>query len=86
LEAPSIFNSDSKKEKIMTQLNQLYYVHIDDNPSSAVMKVLANETSIQAGGTYVALGFLGMQDCIVIVDDEGKAVTLPYDEDSFKIQ
>jgi hypothetical protein len=72
--------------KIMTQLTQLHYVHIDENPSSSVMKILANETGLQAGGTYLALGFLGMQDCIVLVDDEGKVVTLPYDEDSFEIQ
>lgn len=64
-------------------LPNLQEVTIDENPSSSVLKVLNNETTIQPGGTYIALGFLGMEDYIVIVDSEGVVVTLPYDEESY---
>lgn len=67
-------------------LPQLTYVQIDEQPSARVLKILHAEPSVQPGGSYVALGFLGMKDAIVIVDNEGKVITLPYDEDSFSLE
>lgn len=64
-------------------LPTLMYVNISSNPSPLVQKVLDQESTLVAGGSYLALGFVGMQDAIVIVDSEGVVVTLPYDEDSF---
>ena len=34
---------------------------------------------------YLCLGFTGMQDGIVLVDDNGRVFELEYDEDSFSI-
>lgn len=64
-------------------LPNLNYVQISDTPSATVQKVLDNEPTLVAGQSYLALGFVGMQDGIVLVDSEGAVVTLPYDEDSF---
>ena len=64
-------------------LPTLVYVNISSNPSALVQKVLEQEVTLVAGGSYLALGFVGMQDAIVVVDSEGYVVTLPYDEESF---
>lgn len=60
------------------------YVTISSNPSSLVKKILEQESpTLMAGSSYLALGFVGVQDAIVVVDSSGSVVTLPYDEDSF---
>jgi hypothetical protein len=47
--------------------------------------IFYKKMKFEKGQTYLCLGFTGMQDGIVLVDDDGRIFELAYDEEDFDI-
>lgn len=47
--------------------------------------IFYKKMAFQKGETYLCLGFTGMEDGIVLVDEEGRVFELAYEEDEFEI-
>lgn len=69
----------------MMYMPQINYVQISQTPSALVAKTLSREPTLEAGGTYLAVGLIGLNDCISLVDSEGYVVVIPYDDESFSL-
>ena len=68
----------------MNGLPQLFKVELLPSAMDCdVTKRIAQEHGLKENTPYLALGFLGMQDYIVLVSDKGAVVELPYDEENF---
>lgn len=68
----------------MNGLPQLFKVEILPSAMDCeVTKRISQEYGLKENTPYLALGFLGMQDNIVLVSEKGAVVELPFDEKDF---
>lgn len=63
-------------------LSHFTIVKISEKNSTTIFY---NDFDFHQGYSYLCLGFTGMQDSIVLVDEKGRVAELAYHEDEFAI-
>ena len=67
---------------LVTNLSVVLFTEPPDNGVNG-FRTVCNKRGITSGNSYIVLGFIGMQEEIVLVNDSGLVVRVPYSEQYF---